>query len=150
MLPSQNKVITITITIHSIFIYSCLFLLDLSAAFDRVHHSILLSRLELRFGVKGQVIAWIESYLRDREQFAIENTKSSIRHLSRGVPQGESVLGPLLHDTQIYASFPSQSQQDLYLVKSKLEVCVKHIASWMVSNGLKINLDSCFKLSSSW
>ena len=54
-------------------------LLDLSAAFDTVGHSILLSRLAL-FGVNGQVIAWIESYRKDREHFVqIENTKSSIR-----------------------------------------------------------------------
>ena len=74
-----------------------MFLLDLSAAFDTVDHSILLSRLALRFGVNGQVIAWIESYLKDREQFVqIENTKSSIRQLLSGVPQ-DSVLGPLLY-----------------------------------------------------
>lgn len=141
-----------------------LLLLDLSAAFDTVDHSILLSRLALRFGVDGQVIAWIESYLKDREQFVqIENTKSSVRQLLRGVPQG-SVLGPLLYvlytspiadiiksyglhyhlyadDSQIYVFFPSQSQQDLCLVKSKLEACVKHIDSWMVLNRLKLNQD---------
>ena len=84
-----------------------LLLLDLSAAFDTVDRSILLSRLALRFDVNGQVIAWIESYLKDREQFVqIENTKSSIRqcglwpvnvvNVACGVPQG-SVLGPLLY-----------------------------------------------------
>lgn len=74
-----------------------LLLLDLSAAFDTVDHSILLSRLALRFGVDGQVIAWIESYLKDREQFVqIENTKASVCQLLRGVAQG-SVLGPLLY-----------------------------------------------------
>ena len=61
---------------------SVVFLLDLSAAFDTVDHSILWSRLALRFGVNGQVIAWIESHLKDREKFVqIENTKSSIRQL---------------------------------------------------------------------
>ena len=43
------------------------------------------------------MIACIELYLKDREQFVqIENTKSSIRQLLRSVPQG-SVLGPLLY-----------------------------------------------------
>ena len=44
-------------------------------------------------------------------------------------------------DSQIYVFFPSQSQQDLYLVKSKLEARVKHIDSWMVLNRLKLNQD---------
>ena len=37
--------------------------------------------------------------------------------------------------------FSSQSQRDLYFVKSKLEACVKHIDLWMVSNGQKLNQD---------
>ena len=74
-----------------------LLLLDLSAAFDTVDHSILLSRLALRFGVNGRVIAWIESYLKDSEQFVQnEDTKSSFRQLILGVPKG-SVLGSLLY-----------------------------------------------------
>ena len=76
-----------------------LLLLKLSAAFDTIDHSILLLRLALRFDVNGRLIIWIEAYLKDREQFVLnENTKSSIRQLlrARGVPQG-SVLGPLLY-----------------------------------------------------
>ena len=44
-------------------------------------------------------------------------------------------------DSQIYIFFTSQSQQDLCLVKSKLEACVKHIDSLMVLNRLKLNKD---------
>ena len=43
-------------------------------------------------------------------------------------------------DSQIYVFFPSQSQQYLCLIKSKLEACV-HIDSWMVLNRLKLNQD---------
>ena len=42
---------------------------------------------------------------------------------------------------QIYIYFSSQSQRGLYLGKFKLELCVKHIYSWMVSNRLKLNQD---------
>lgn len=66
----QNDILRAVDANHSII----LLLLVLSAAFDTVDHSILLSRLEQRFGVKGKVIQWIKSYLMDREQFVqIEN-----------------------------------------------------------------------------
>ena len=73
-----------------------LLLLDLSSAFDTVDHLILLSRLSHRFGIKGNALAWFDSYLKSRKQFVqIEDCQSSQRCLAHGVPQG-SVLGPLL------------------------------------------------------
>lgn len=35
----------------------------------------------------------------------------------------------------------SSSQDELLTVKSKVELCVKHIDSWMILNGLKLDQD---------
>ena len=73
-----------------------LVMLDLSAAFDTLDHTILLDRLSKYFGFSHTVLRWFSSYLTGRIQsITISNTTSSSRRLEFGVPQG-SILGPLL------------------------------------------------------
>ena len=75
---------------------TALLLLDLSAAFDTVSHTILLNRLQKRVGITGGALRWFQSYLENMKQFVrINNKNSKPVDLKYGVPQG-SVLGPVL------------------------------------------------------
>jgi hypothetical protein len=72
-------------------------MLDLSAAFDVIDHNILLNRLNYAFGISGDALSWIKSYLVDRTQrVAINLDHSDDMQLKYGAPQG-SVLGPRLY-----------------------------------------------------
>ena len=55
-------------------------LFDLSAAFDTVDHDILLVRLETSFGIGGSVLAWLKSFLSDRQRAISLNGVTSAFH----------------------------------------------------------------------
>ena len=70
-------------------------LLDLSAAFDTIDHTVLLRRLGSWFAMSGKALDWFKSYLTGIQKSKLGNCLSSRSDISFGVPQG-SVLGPLL------------------------------------------------------
>jgi len=45
-----------------------LVLLDLSAAFDTVDHSLLMDVLRRRFGLDGSALSWVAEFLSNRRQ----------------------------------------------------------------------------------
>ena len=67
-------------------------LLDFSAAFDIIDHSLLLEKLCIGFAPPA--IMWIKSYLSNRTQRMFFNgSRSNIIQVESGIPQG-SCLGP--------------------------------------------------------
>ncbi len=141
-----------------------LVLLDLSAAFDTVDHSIFLNRLKSRIGIDGTALSWFQSYLTNRSQVVCINDAVSYPvTLTFGLPQG-SVIGPsgfsLLYtlplgdiirnhglkyhfyadDTQLFLSFdPTQENAESAL--QRIETCIDEIRQWMSQNFLKLNDD---------
>ena len=69
--------------------------MDFAKAFDKVAHNRLLYKLS-SYGVKGNTLGWICSFLSGRsQQVALDGKSSSSAPVLPGVPQG-SVLGPVL------------------------------------------------------
>ena len=139
-----------------------LVLIDISAAFDTIDHAILLETLEKDFGVTGNALKWLTSYLSERKQtILIKDHESEVFNLQSGVPQG-SCLGPVLFilyvaglfkvidkhlpnahtyadDTQIYHSFRPDTLLSQDAALKSIENCVADIRAWMLSNRLLIN-----------
>lgn len=138
--------------------------MDMSKAFDRVSHNILLTKLYLN-GIRGNCHEWIKTYLSQRTQ-CTEITKyddttetlvkyrSDYLHATSGVPQG-SVLGPLLfliyindlpsltkHKVTLFADDCSIVIQgkDAHTYENTINQVFTDVTLWLVNNNLKVNL----------
>ena len=139
-----------------------LVLLDLSSAFDTIDQDILLFKLQRHFGICGNVLKWIESYLKGRTFCVrIKNINGKLYMLVYGVPQG-TILGPLLFvlyihdlvligekhnilvelyadDSQWYFSFSPLTERSAAM--QNIQICMAEIKEWMSKNCLKVNFD---------
>ena len=137
-----------------------LVIVDLSAAFDTVDHSILLNILRDKYHITGSALQWFRCYLTGRTQrVKIGDTFSEPLVISFGVPQG-SVLGPLLFnlyssslsevfecegfdsvgyadDNFGYRYFPASAQ--LSTLNDVVPHCLASIQCWTDSHLLKLN-----------
>ena len=87
-------------------------LMDLSKAFDRIPHDLLVAKLHA-YGLSNDSVTFIYSYLKRRTQgVKINDTENTFQILLSDVPQG-SILGPILFNIFI---------NDLFLFINEFEL----------------------------
>lgn len=133
---------------------------DLSKAFDKINHSILLHKFD-SFGFSAIFIKFFESYLTNRTQYvSLNGFKSLPIHATSGVPQG-SVLGPLFFN--IFINDIALALDCNYLVYAddlkiyttittvddcnKLQVQLSKVYEWCSENHLSLNIGKCQVIS---
>ena len=127
--------------------------MDLAKAFNTVDPGILLQKLE-KYGIRGLPLKLISSYLSERYQYTYtNNTKSSLKQVHKGVPQGSS-LGPLLflifiNDLPLATNMTvrmfaddaclSFNHPDPQTLQDTVNKELKLVNNWLVDNKLYLN-----------
>lgn len=128
--------------------------LDYEKAFDKVPHRRLLRKLE-HYGVRGQLLRWIEAFVTKRQyRVRINGAFSQSHAIFSGVPQG-SVLGPLLfilyisdlaRDIKTHISFYADDTK-LYCNPTReteeIERDLRVIEQWASAWQMSLNVDKC-------
>lgn len=139
---------------------------DLSKAFDKVSHVKLLYKLN-HFGIRGQLLLWIEDYLKNRYMTVKYGNEYSDRYkCTSGVPQGGG-LSPLLFlaytadlpsflrsragvevrlfadDIQIYVAYPNNSSDSAY---QKISLAIESMMCWAEQWDIPLNIEKTVHL----
>ena len=138
-------------------LFNLVVLIDLKKAFDTVDHQILLKKLEI-YGVKGDALALLKSYLIDRTQKCqVNGTISSERLIKCGVPQG-SILGPLFFFILYINDLPqclskltkprlfaddtnlTAAGESINDVEAAMNSDLENLRKWLIANKLSLNV----------
>ena len=118
--------------------------IDKSAAFDSVNVELLLQKLEV-YGLDQSTLRWFRSYLMDRTQYVqIVSQSSSMRKVSRGVPQGSVLFSENCTNCGIT---PAYTDDATHMVRSttrdsnQQKLCnnLQLIANYLEANQLTVN-----------
>jgi hypothetical protein len=118
--------------------------LDFKKAFDSVPHKRLFVKLKA-YGISGNVLCWIQTFLSNRRQRVVVNNESSeLKPVLSGVPQG-SVLGPVLFI--LYINDPPDNLNSVCKIFADDTKIYSHT---MNSKVLQNDLLSLFEWSAEW